>query len=243
MQVAYLLYDRFTALDITGPHEVLNSLPDTESVFVAERTGPVRNESGTLAIVADRSLDEVPRPDILVVPGGLGTRLLLEREPLLSWIRQAHATTTWTTSVCTGSLLLAAAGLLDGVPATTHWLARDLLASLGAEPVPDRVVRQGKIITAAGVSSGIDMALGLVQLMHGEAAAQAVQLGIEYDPQPPVDAGSPDKAPPEVAQAVAAVFAALEAEVTPSSAESPREPVAATGPASSSSSSAPGRRR
>lgn len=237
MQVAYLLYDRFTALDITGPHEVLNSLPDTESIFVAERTGPTRNESGTLAIVADRSLAEVPSPDILVVPGGLGTRLLLEHEPLLAWIRQAHATSTWTTSVCTGSLLLAAAGLLDGLPATTHWLARDLLASLGARPVPDRVVRQGKIITAAGVSSGIDMGLTLVQLMHGDAAAQAVQLGIEYDPQPPVDAGAPEKAPPEVARAVAAQFAKLEAEIRAqardaeaptavASAEVPQEPVA-----------------
>lgn len=226
MRVAYLLYDRFTALDITGPHEVLNSLPDTESIFVAERTGPVRNESGTLALVADRSLDQTPSPDILVVPGGLGTRLLLEHQPLLAWIRQAHATSTWTSSVCTGSLLLAAAGLLDGVPATTHWLARDLLASLGAQPVSDRVVRQGKIVTAAGVSSGIDMALELVKLMHGEAAAQAVQLGIEYDPQPPVDAGSPDKAPPEVAQAVAARFAELEAEIRAGSAQVPREPIA-----------------
>lgn len=226
MQVAYLLYDRFTALDITGPHEVLNSLADTESIFVAERTGPVRNESGTLALVADRSLDQTPSPDILVVPGGLGTRLLLEHQPLLAWIRQAHATSTWTSSVCTGSLLLAAAGLLDGVPATTHWLARDLLASLGAQPVSDRVVRQGKIVTAAGVSSGIDMALELVKLMHGEAAAQAVQLGIEYDPQPPVDAGSPDKAPPEVAQAVAARFAELEAEIRADSAQVPREPIA-----------------
>ena len=208
MQIAFLLYDRFTALDITGPHEVLNSLPDAESVFVAERRGPVRNESDTLSLVADESLDEVTSPEILVVPGGFGTRALLEHEPLLDWIRQVHDTSTWTTSVCTGSLLLGAAGLLDGAPATTHWLARDLLAQLGAEPVPDRIVVHGKIVTAAGVSAGIDMALRLVQLMRGDEAAQAVQLGIEYDPEPPLDSGSPEKAPEPIVAAVRAAFEA-----------------------------------
>jgi transcriptional regulator GlxA family with amidase domain len=210
MQVAYLLYDRFTALDITGPHEVLNSVPGNESIFVAEETGPVRNESDTLSLVADASLDEVPSPDILVVPGGFGTRALLDHEPLLEWLRQAHETTTWTTSVCTGSLLLAAAGLLDDAPATTHWLARDLLGELGAKPVPERIVEHGKIVTAAGVSSGIDMALHLVKTINGEEVAQAVQLGIEYDPQPPLDAGSPEKAPPEIVDLVTAVFEAQE---------------------------------
>jgi transcriptional regulator GlxA family with amidase domain len=208
MQIAFLLYDRFTALDITGPHEVLNSLPEAESVFVAERRGPVRNESDTLSLVADESLDEVASPEILVVPGGFGTRALLEHEPLLDWIRQVHETSTWTTSVCTGSLLLGAAGLLDGAPATTHWLARDLLAQLGAEPVPDRIVVHGKIVTAAGVSAGIDMALRLVQLMRGDEAAQAVQLGIEYDPEPPLDSGSPEKAPEPIVAAVRAAFEA-----------------------------------
>jgi transcriptional regulator GlxA family with amidase domain len=210
MQVAYLLYDRFTALDITGPHEVLNSLPHIESIFVAEQTGPVRNESDTLSLVADASLDEVTSPEIVVVPGGFGNRLLLEHEPLHEWIRAVHETSTWTTSVCTGSLLLAAAGLLDGAPATTHWLARDVLAELGARPVPDRVVQHGKIVTAAGVSSGIDMALRLIQLMYGDEAAQAVQLGIEYDPEPPVDAGSPEKAPQPIVEAVTTVFQAQE---------------------------------
>ena len=214
-QVAYLLYDRFTALDVTGPHDVLNSVPGVESVFVAEQPGPVRNESDTLSLVADRPLDEVTRPDIVVVPGGFGNRMLLEYEPLHAWIRTVHETTTWTTSVCTGSLLLAAAGLLDGAPATTHWLARDVLAGLGATPVPDRVVQHGKIITAAGVSSGIDMALRLVQLMHGDEVAQAVQLGIEYDPEPPLDAGSPEKAPAPIVEAVTAVFEAREAEKNP----------------------------
>ncbi|MCE3266139.1 MAG: glutamine amidotransferase [Solirubrobacterales bacterium] len=208
MQIAYLLYDRFTALDITGPHDVLNSLPVTESVFVAERSGPVRNESDTLSLVADASLTEVPSPDVLVIPGGFGTRALLEHEPLLDWIRSVHEGTRYTTSVCTGSLLLAAAGLLDGAPATTHWLARDLLGELGAKPVPGRVVEHGKILTAAGVSSGIDMALRLIQIEFGDEAAQAVQLGIEYDPEPPVDAGSPEKAPQPIVELVTATYRA-----------------------------------
>ena len=212
MQIAYLLYDRFTALDITGPHDVFNSVPGNESVFVAEQAGPVRNESDTLSLVADASLAEVTSPDIVVVPGGFGNRMLLEHEPLHAWIRDVHETSTWTTSVCTGALLLAAAGLLDDAPATTHWLARDRLAELGAKPVPDRVVEHGKIVTAAGVSSGIDMALHLVQTINGPEVAQAVQLGIEYDPQPPLDAGSPEKAPPEIVELVRTVFQAREEE-------------------------------
>jgi transcriptional regulator GlxA family with amidase domain len=212
MQIAYLLYERFTALDITGPHDVFNSVPGNESIFVAEQAGPVRNESDTLSLVADASLEEVTSPDIVVVPGGFGNRMLLEHEPLHAWIRDVHETSTWTTSVCTGSLLLAAAGLLDGAPATTHWLAREKLAELGAKPVPDRIVEHGKIVTAAGVSSGIDMALHLVKTINGREVAQAVQLGIEYDPQPPLDAGSPEKAPPEIVELVRTVFEAREAE-------------------------------
>ena len=208
MQVAYLLYDRFTALDITGPHDVLNSVPVTESVFVAEHAGPVRNESDTLSLVADASIDEVGSPDIVVVPGGYGTLAALEREPLLDWLRAVDEKSTWTTSVCTGALLLAAAGLLDGKRATTHWLAREKLAELGAEPVSDRVVREGKVVTAAGVSSGIDMALWLAREIWGEEVARAVQLGIEYDPEPPLDSGSPDKAPKPIVDVVTAAFAA-----------------------------------
>ncbi len=210
MQVALVLYDGFTALDIIGPYDVLNALPHSEPVFVAEQAGPVANESRSLSLVADRSLSEVTSPDIVVVPGGLGTRVLLEHEPLLSWLREVHETTTWTTSVCTGSLLLAAAGLLDGARATTHWLAREQLAALGAEVVTERVVEAGKIMTAAGVSSGIDMALTLIQRMYGDEAAEAVQLGIEYDPAPPVHSGSPDRARPEVLAAVTTVFQASE---------------------------------
>jgi transcriptional regulator GlxA family with amidase domain len=208
VQVAFLLYDRFTALDWIGPHEVLNSLPDSECVTVAEKAGPVANESGSIEIVAAKTLDEVTSPDVVVIPGGLGNRILLEHEPLHEWIRDVHESSQWTTSVCTGSLLLAAAGLLDGKKATTHWLARDVLASLGAEPVPDRIVEEGKIITAAGVSAGIDMELRLVQKIYGDEAAQTVQLGIEYDPQPPFDTGSPEKAPEEIVEAARAAMIA-----------------------------------
>jgi transcriptional regulator GlxA family with amidase domain len=213
MQVAFLLYDRFTALDLAGPYEVLASVPGTDAVLVAERPGPVPNDHGTFSISADRSLEEVAAPDIVVVPGGLGTRLLLEHEPVLGWLRSVHETTAWTTSVCTGSLLLAAAGLLEDAPATTHWVMRETLRELGAVPVPDRVVEHGKIMTAAGVSSGIDMALQLVQRIHGDEAAQAVQLGIEYDPEPPFDAGAPEKVPQPIADAVETVFRSREAEV------------------------------
>ena len=213
MRTAYLLYDRFTALDVAGPYEVLASVPGSESVLVAERPGPVRSDRDALAIVAGHALDDVEAPDVVVVPGGLGTRQLLDHEPVLSWLRRVHQTTRWTTSVCTGSLLLAAAGLLEAAPATTYWLARERLESLGARVVDDRVVQHGKILTAAGVSSGIDMALRLVQLMHGDEVTQAVQLGLEYDPDPPLDGGSPEKVAPEISQAVSAVFRAREAEV------------------------------
>ena len=212
MQVAYLLYDRFTALDVIGPHDVFNNVPGVESIFVAEKAGPVRNESDTLSLVADASLEEVQHPNVVVIPGGFGNRMLLESDTLHDWLRTAHEGTEYTTSVCTGALLLAAAGLLDDTPATTHWLARDLLAELGAKPVPERVVEQGKIITAAGVSSGIDMALRLVQMKYGDEVAQAVQLGIEYDPEPPLDAGSPEKASQPIVDLVTAAFAAQDAD-------------------------------
>jgi transcriptional regulator GlxA family with amidase domain len=208
MQIAFLLYDGFTSLDAIGPYDVLNRIPGSEVVFVAEQAGPVETEARSLKLIAERPLAEVTSPDVLVVPGGMGNRGLLEDETLLSWLRDVHETTTWTTSVCTGSLLLAAAGILDGVPATTHWMARDQLAELGATVVPDRVVEHGKIITAAGVSAGIDMGLTLIQRMLGDEAAQAIQLGIEYDPEPPFDAGSPEKAPPEIVEAVRSVMTA-----------------------------------
>ncbi|MFJ3304247.1 DJ-1/PfpI family protein [Streptomyces sp. NPDC086549] len=198
MQIAIVVYDRFTALDVVGPYEMLSRLPDTETVFVAEETGPVRTETGFLAVTADKSLAEVPSPDIVVVSGGPGQSALMEHTPLLDWLRAVDATSTWTTSVCTGSLLLAAAGLLEGRRATSHWLALEQLRQFGAEPTGERVVFDGKYVTAAGVSSGIDMGLTLVGRIAGDEFAQAVQLGTEYDPQPPYEAGSPGKAPEHI---------------------------------------------
>jgi putative intracellular protease/amidase len=195
VDIAILLFDRFTALDAVGPYEVLRNLPGATVTFVAKEVGPVRTDSGSLAITADRAIRDVPAPDIVVIPGGPGQSDFMEDDEILDWIRSVHETTQWTTSVCTGSLLLGAAGLLDGLEATSHWLALDQLPALGATPTLLRVVEQGKIITAAGVSSGIDMALRLAAHIAGDDVAQMIQLGIEYDPQPPFDAGSPEKAP------------------------------------------------
>jgi transcriptional regulator GlxA family with amidase domain len=206
VQIAIPLFDRMTALDAVGPYEVLSRPPGWDVVFVAAEPGAKRTDNDVLALVADTPLAEVPRPDILCVPGGLGTRDP-GHEELVEWIRSAHEHTRWTTSVCTGSLLLGRAGVLDGLRATTHWLALDALREYGAEPTSERVVEQGKVITAAGVSSGIDMALRLLQIELGDEMAQAVQLSIEYDPQPPVDAGSVEKAPPAVVDAVRAATA------------------------------------
>jgi putative intracellular protease/amidase len=200
MQIAIVLYDRFTALDAVGPYETLGPVPGAETVFVAEQTGPVRNDTGNLALVADRTLADVPNPDIIVVPGGPGPLPLAPDGPLLGWLRAADAGSTWTTSVCTGSLLLAAAGLLRGRRATSHWLALEELKRYGAEPTGERVVTDGKYVTAAGVSSGIDMGLTLLGRIAGDEHAQIVQLATEYDPQPPYDAGSPEKAPAHVVE-------------------------------------------
>jgi len=198
--VAIPVFDAFTALDAVGPYEVLQRLPGAEVRFVGHRHGEVRTENGYLGVLADATFDEVPAPDVVVVPGGTGTRSLLEDEAILGWIRAAHAATRFTTSVCTGSLLLAAAGLLEGLTATTHWGARELLGELGAVPVPERVVEHldRRIITAAGVSSGMDMALRLAELLFDRTTAEAMQLFVEYDPQPPFDSGALEKASPAV---------------------------------------------
>jgi putative intracellular protease/amidase len=198
MEIAFVLFDRITALDAVGPYEVLQRLPGAEVKFVGKERGEYRTDTKQLALVADYTLDEVPRPDILVMPGGFGTRELVDDPDVVDWVRDVHEHTTWTTSVCTGSLVLGAAGVLQGLPATSHWKELETLRQYGAEPTMQRVVEQGKVITAAGVSSGIDMALTLVDRIAGDFAAQAIQLGIEYDPQPPFDAGSPEKAPKEV---------------------------------------------
>jgi transcriptional regulator GlxA family with amidase domain len=198
MNTAILLFDRFTALDAIGPYEVLSRLPGASVTLVASDAGPVRTDNGMLTVAAERSLDEVPAPEIVLVPGGPGEVAARAGGPALDWLRTAHETSTWTTSVCTGSLILAAAGLLDGKRATGHWLAMDKLRELGAEAVSERVVFEGKLVSAAGVSAGIDMALALAARIAGDTVAQAIQLGIEYDPQPPFDAGSPLKAPADV---------------------------------------------
>jgi len=202
MEIAILLYDGFTALDAVGPYEVLGRLPGAQTKFVAEAVGPVRTDTRALAITADYALAEVRGPAIVVVPGGPGSEAAAANEGILTWLRVVHETTRWTTSVCTGSVVLAAAGLLDGKRATTHWASYERLAARGARPTAERVVREGKVMTAAGVSAGIDMALELARLEAGEEVAQALQLGIEYDPQPPLDAGSPDTAPAHVVDMV-----------------------------------------
>ncbi|MER6051589.1 DJ-1/PfpI family protein [Streptomyces sp. NPDC001793] len=202
MQIAVLLYDRFTALDAIGPYETLGLIPGAEVVFVAERKGVHRTDKGSLGAVADATLGDVTEPDVIVVPGGPGQTALMEDGPVHEWLRAVDAGTTWTTSVCTGSLVLAAAGLLKGRRATSHWLALDQLPHYGAEPTGERVVFDGKYVTAAGVSSGIDMGLALAGRIAGDTLAQTIQLGIEYDPQPPYDAGAPDKAPAEVVAAL-----------------------------------------
>jgi len=205
MRTAILIFDGITALDAIGPYEVLRSVPGWEVEFVAKQRGEVRTDSGALGLSADRALAEVGEPEIVLVPGGVGNRPLLEDDEVLAWLRQVDATTKWTTSVCTGSLVLGAAGLLDGRRATGHWLFLEPLRAYGAEPVGGRYVEDGKVITAAGVSAGIDMALHLVTQEVGPEVAQAVQLGIEYDPQPPHDAGSPAKAPQPIVELVTAV--------------------------------------
>jgi transcriptional regulator GlxA family with amidase domain len=195
VQIVILLYDRFTALDAVGPYEVLARLPEATVVFAAEQPGPVRADTGMLGLTADAALGDVPHPDIVLVPGGPGQESQMAPGAVHEWLRAADAASSWTTSVCTGSLILAAAGLLAGRRATSHWLALDELSALGATAVGERVVIDGKFITAAGVSAGIDMALELTGRIGGAGLAQAIQLGIEYDPQPPYSAGSPSKAP------------------------------------------------
>jgi putative intracellular protease/amidase len=211
MQIAFFLFEGITALDAVGPYEVLSRLPGADVRFVGLEAGPKTTETRSLTLVADYSLADVPEPDILVVPGGFGTRTLVDNDEALDWIRGAHEKTTWTTSVCTGSLLLGAAGVLKGLRATTYWAVVDRLADYGAIPTRERVVEEGKVVTAAGVSSGIDMALRLVERIAGEDIAKTLQLGIEYDPDPPFDSGSPDKAPPQIVEGLRSLILQAEA--------------------------------
>jgi len=198
MEIAILLFDGITALDAVGPYEVLSRLPGAQVRFVAPAVGPQQCDTGAVLLTTEHVLADVTSPDIVVIPGGPGTRHLVTDAELLDWIRTVHQTSTWTTSVCTGALLLGAAGILAGQPATTHWRAMDELAAYGARATTARVVEAGKIITAAGVSAGIDMALVLAHRVAGEQVAQAIQLIIEYDPQPPFDTGTPEQAPAAV---------------------------------------------
>jgi transcriptional regulator GlxA family with amidase domain len=212
MQVAIGLFDGFTALDAIGPYQVFSLVPGTEVRLCAARAGRIDDDMGLLHLDVEHAFADVTEPDILLVPGGVVTRkLAAERAPVVEWIATTHPHTTWTTSVCTGAILLGAAGVLDGLPATTHWFAYDQLRAFGAEPTEQRVVRAGKVVTGAGVSAGIDLALTLVGQIHGPEIAQAIQLGIEYDPQPPYDAGAPSKAPEPIRELVAATLADAEA--------------------------------
>jgi transcriptional regulator GlxA family with amidase domain len=204
MKTSILIFDGITALDAIGPYEVLRSVPGWEVEFVGTTTGEVRTDSGHLGISADHALEDVAGTDIVLVPGGKGNRPLLEDEEVLGWLREIDRQTKWTTSVCTGSLVLGAAGLLEGKRATGHWLYLEPLRAYGADPVGGRFVEDGKVLTAAGVSAGIDMALHLVGQEAGPEVAQAVQLALEYDPQPPFDAGSPAKAPAAIVEAITA---------------------------------------
>jgi transcriptional regulator GlxA family with amidase domain len=198
MQIVIPIFERITPLDAIGPYEVLNRLPDVDLRFAAVEAGPVQVDGNALELVAEASLDDLERPDVIVVPGGYGTRPHVRDQRIVDWLRRVHQHTTWTTSVCTGALLLGEAGILAGLEATTHWTQLEKLRDYGATPSKRRVVEQGKVITAAGVSAGIDMALTLAARLAGETIAQAAQLYIEYDPEPPFDSGSVDKAPAEV---------------------------------------------
>ena len=205
MKVAYLLYPGFTALDVVGTFQVLTAAPGMRSVFVAAEAGAVVDDTGSCPLLATASLADVMSADIVVVPGGDGSC-----EPdlaLVRWLQAVHRTTTWTLSVGTGSSYLAAAGLLDGAAAATHWAATKRLTDAGVAYSDQRVVRAGKVLTCAGSSAGIDLALTLLGLSHGPAVAQAVQLALEYDPQPPYDAGSPAKAPADIGELVSSYYA------------------------------------
>ena len=194
-QIAFVLYPGFTALDFIGPYDVLRNLPGSEVRFVWHEPGPVTADSGVLVVGATHSFDETPSPEVIVVPGGMSTFEHAQDQKLLDWIRKAHESSVWTTSVCSGSLILAAAGLLRGRRATSHWMVVPMLRTFGVTPVDDaRIVREGRIVTAAGVSAGIDLGLWLAAELGGEAQAKAIQLAIEYDPQPPFDAGHISKA-------------------------------------------------
>lgn len=204
--VGLVLYPRFTALDIVGPFQTLVDVPGLDVFFIAAERGLVIDHSGALTLEATRTFDDVDALDVVVVPGGFADRNIDANNDVVRFVQRIHPTTQWTTSVCTGSIYLGHAGLLDGLPATTHWASYERLQSLGALPTEQRVVTHGKIITAAGVSSGIDMGLALVAALAGDEMAKLIQLAIEYDPQPPFDAGAPSKVTPEFREFALGIF-------------------------------------
>jgi putative intracellular protease/amidase len=207
-QIAIVVYPGYTALDFIGPYEVLRNLPDAEVRFLWHEPGPITADSGVLLIGATHSFDETPSPDVVLIPGGMSTMEHARDEKLLAWVRRAHETASWTASVCSGSVILAAAGLLDGKRATSHWLALPVLKTLGAAPVGDeRIVHEGNIVTSAGVSAGIDLAMWLAGQIAGEGRAKTIQLAIEYDPQPPFDSGHMSKASTATKAAATALLA------------------------------------
>jgi transcriptional regulator GlxA family with amidase domain len=204
MQIVIPLFDRFAPLDAVGPYQVLSLLPGSRITFASERSSGVRDAAGSFTLQAEASFADVPHPDIILVPGGAGQADHMGPGPLQDWLIEADKTSMWTTSVCTGALILAGAGLLTGREATTYWLAMDELARLGAKPRRERYVFDGKYATSAGVSAGIDMALALVAQIAGDETAQRCQLAIEYDPHPPFDAGSPSTAPAAITESLRA---------------------------------------
>ena len=211
LTIGFLLFPRVTQLDFTGPHEVMSRLPGAQVKLLWKQAGPVRADTG-LTMLADTSLAEAPQLDILCIPGGPGVAALMEDEEVLDFLRAQAPGARYVTSVCTGALVLGAAGLLRGIRATTHWASHDFLADLGAVPVQGRVVRDGKVITGGGVTAGIDFALTIAAEIAGPAVAQAIQLQIEYAPQPPFNAGRPETAPAEVLAAAEARGAGMRAE-------------------------------
>lgn len=201
MQIVFLFYNGMTALDAIGPHEILCRFPGAKIHHAAKHAGAIRTDSG-LILTAESAISDVSRADILIIPGAGSATTLREHPEMLDWVRSIHTSTIWTTSVCTGSLILGAAGILSGLHATTHWAALDRLAIWGAKPTQERIVEDGKVMTAAGVSAGIDMALTLAARVVNPQFAQSIQLGIEYDPAPPYDVGSPKKANPALLEAL-----------------------------------------
>jgi putative intracellular protease/amidase len=208
LEIVILLYDGMTALDAIGVYEVLRLIPNAQVKFTAKQKGEIRMDSRMLSLVAEASIDEIHKADIFVIPGGATTHELMQDQAVIDWVQKIHSTTRWTISVCTGCGLLLKAGLLNAQATTTHWGSLQCIEALGGKPTHQRIVRSGKIITAAGVSAGIDAALTLVALECDESLAKAIQLEIEYDPQPPFDSGAVEKSTPETIQKASEILSA-----------------------------------